>query len=138
MNDRANQPETQTIKTFLVCPCGTQATVGYAFPGQPERGLCEQHKNSVEMRRELSPGRSEVASVRRLDAATGETRHELAAAPPVEVTGDTLRELNWTKSQLAEAKEQIAELKEDLESTAEQLAAARAALGQHEQHDPQT
>jgi small-conductance mechanosensitive channel len=126
-----NDSKIQTLKTFLLCPCGEKATIGYAFPGSQERGLCDLHEKSVEMRRELSPGRAEVASVRRLDGSpavvTQHTPAELAAPGTV---GDAARELNWERSQNVELKEQLDDMAEELKNSQEQLAEAREALAQ--------
>lgn len=129
MTNGANASDVQSVRTFLLCPCGSQATIGYAFPGQPERGICDLHEKSVEMRRELSPGRAEVASVRRLDGrAPVQAPVQLVAETASTEPDATTRELNWTKSQLEDAKEHLADKDEELEILREQLAEARQAL----------
>ncbi len=81
------------------------------------------------MRRELSPGRAEVASVRRLDGrAPVQAPVQLVAETASTEPDATTRELNWTKSQLEDAKEHLADKDEELEILREQLAEARQAL----------
>jgi hypothetical protein len=124
-NGSMNDSQTQTLKTFLLCPCGEKATIGYAFPGSQERGLCDLHEKSVEMRRELSPGRAEVASVRRLD---GSPPVQTVHTPAELAVGDAARELNWERSQNVELKGRLDDMSEELETAKEQLAEARQAL----------
>lgn len=122
-----NAPQTQTLKTFLLCPCGEKATIGYAFPGSQERGICDLHEKSVEFRRELSPGRAEVASVRRLDAPDPQSFSALAPKP--ESFASPERELAWERAQNVDLKERLEDQAEELEKTREQLAEAHDALG---------
>lgn len=138
--------EAQTIKSFLICPCGEKATIGYAFPGQgAERGLCDLHEKTVEMRRELSPGRAEVASVRRLDgpppvqkpvqlvSESANAGHGGSAGGGAGGPADLERELKWTKSELSDAREALLTAHDELSDIREQLAEARQALEQHTQ-----
>jgi hypothetical protein len=62
------QPETdvQTLKTRYLCPCGADAVMTYAFPGQPRQGRCAAHEAGTELRKEVEPGRTYVASVERV------------------------------------------------------------------------
>lgn len=133
-----NQPTTQTLTTFLICPCGAKADIAYGFPGQPERGLCDLHKDSIAMSREMSPGRAEVASVRRLDVPPVEVRQVAVVSTTIEAPDSAARELNWTKSQLEDEREEHAETKAQLKEALERLAEAHAAAQSTVDGAPQT
>ncbi len=59
--------ETQTLKTSYLCPCGEPAVMTFAFPGGARQGRCATHEQGTELRKEIEPGRTYVASVERYD-----------------------------------------------------------------------
>lgn len=61
------QPSVQTLQPRYVCTvCAAPAVLTYAFPGQPKRGLCSEHRSSVAFFQEPSPGQCIQATVDQL------------------------------------------------------------------------
>jgi len=57
----------QVIQGRLLCHCGAPAVMTFAFPGSAKQGRCATHEQGTELRKEIEPGRTFVASVERLD-----------------------------------------------------------------------
>lgn len=59
--------QVQTLKPSYLCPCGANAVMVFAFPGEPKQGRCRLHEATTALRKEIEPGRTHVASVERIE-----------------------------------------------------------------------
>ena len=57
----------QTLNTTFLCPCGAEAVMVFAFPGEAKQGRCSEHEQGTALRKEIEPGRTHVAAVERFD-----------------------------------------------------------------------
>jgi len=57
----------QVLDAVFLCPCGQPAVMKFSFPGEATQGRCALHEPGTQLRKDLEPGRTHVASIERLD-----------------------------------------------------------------------